>query len=29
MNAHLDHCVQSLDFVAEAKQKTSYSHIFN
>ncbi|MGE4594761.1 MAG: GntR family transcriptional regulator [Gammaproteobacteria bacterium] len=29
MSAHLDHCVQSLDFEAKAKQKTSYSHIFN
>jgi DNA-binding GntR family transcriptional regulator len=26
---HLDHCVQSLDFGIETKQKTNFSHIFN
>jgi DNA-binding GntR family transcriptional regulator len=29
MNVHLDHCVQSLDFGVQTRQKTSYSHIFN
>jgi len=29
ITTHLDHCVQALDFSIEAKQKTSFSHIFN